>query len=154
MLISKFCPNAFPGTWRSFTIRHGFFNACRLLNLLHTSLSHLPEMIWSLNVEKTSNRVEWDYLYYTLDKCGFGQNFISWINLLYNSPVAQIQKLLFAVAIEPFPIFNTTWTVSGSARLELNIRCLFMQTMSCFISQVPWDPFHAFDIFNTFGVIS
>ena len=70
--------------------------------------------------------MEWDYLFYTLEKIGFGQRFISWVKLLYSSPMASfrtnnvhsiyfplhrsmdqgcpLSPLLFAIAIEPLAI--------------------------------------------------
>lgn len=70
--------------------------------------------------------MEWNYLFYALEKFGFGQEFISWIKLLYSSPVASVRTndthsdyfpllrstrqgcplspLLFAVALEPLAI--------------------------------------------------
>lgn len=67
--------------------------------------------------------MEWNYLFRTLEKFGFGRTFISWIRLLYTSPLAAVRTnndlspffelqrgtrqgcplppLLFAVAMEP-----------------------------------------------------
>lgn len=34
--------------------------------------------------------MEWDYLFAVLEKCGFGDKFVSWICLLYTSPQASV----------------------------------------------------------------
>lgn len=40
--------------------------------------------------EKAFDWVEWDYLFYTLRRFGFGPRFTSWVKTLYNSPVAAV----------------------------------------------------------------
>ncbi len=69
--------------------RYSFYNIRRLLNIIHhPTPSDTPEVLLSLDAEKAFDRVEWDYLFYTLKKFGFGTKFISWIRILYSSPVA------------------------------------------------------------------
>lgn len=107
--------------------RFSFFNVRRLLNILyHPMSSSTPEVLISLDAEKAFDRVEWDYLFHTLEMFGFGANFISWVKLLYKVPLASVHTnnissayfqinrgtrqgcplspLLFAVAIEPLAI--------------------------------------------------
>ncbi len=107
--------------------RHSFFNTRRLLNILFSCPSDLPEIIVSLDAEKAFDRVEWGYLFFILGKFGFDSNFISWIRLLYSSPTASVytngirsppfslqrgtrqgcplSPLLFNLAIEPLAIW-------------------------------------------------
>lgn len=70
--------------------RHSFFNTRRLFNILFSPPSDSPEIILSLDAEKAFDRVEWVYLFFILGKFGFDSNFISWIQLLYSSPVASV----------------------------------------------------------------
>lgn len=90
-----------------------------------THSDNSPDIVISLDAEKAFDRVEWEYLFALL-KFGFGDNFISWVKLLYTSPQASVQTndmrseyftlergtrqgcplspSLFALAIEPLAI--------------------------------------------------
>lgn len=105
-----------------------FSNIRRLFNIIYSSSSHprCPEVLISLDAEKAFDRVEWDFLFSTLKRFGFGTTFISWVSLLYVSPSASVQTntfrskyfslhrgtrqgcplspLLFALSIEPLAI--------------------------------------------------
>lgn len=81
----------------------------------------------SLDAEKAFDREEWKFLFEMMDRFGLGSGFISWVKLLYSSPVASVQTnnvlspsfqlhrstrqgcplspLLFAIAIEPLAIW-------------------------------------------------
>lgn len=79
--------------------RFSFFNRCQLFNIIyHPSQSTTPEVVVSLDAEKAFDRVEWRYLFYILEKFGFGQKFTSWVKLLYTDPVANnVSSELFSV---------------------------------------------------------
>lgn len=47
------------------------------------SETNCPLAILSLDQEKAFDRVDWDFLYATLSKMGFGDSFIRWIKLCY-----------------------------------------------------------------------
>lgn len=99
-------------------------NIRRLLNIISAwSNAVKPEIVLSLDAEQAFDRVEWGYLFKVLEKFGFGKKFITWIRLLYSSPLAGVNTnrqystyfplsrgtrqgcllspLLFALAIEP-----------------------------------------------------
>ena len=120
--------------------RHLFFNIRKLLNIIHTSNSLLPpEAVISLDAEKAFDRVEWPYLFSVLRKFGFGETFVSWIQLLYSNPLASVNTnslhssffrlargtrqgcplsgLLFAIAIQPLSIaLKESQTIQGITR--------------------------------------
>ena len=123
--------------------RHLFFNLRRLFNIAY-SPSRGPqntEILLSLDAEKAFDRVEWDYLFLALSKFGFGPTFISWVKLLYASPLASVytngyrseyfplgrstrqgcplSPLLFALSIEPLAIsLRASDTYTGVFRGE------------------------------------
>lgn len=109
------------------TGRHSYHNSRRLLNIIHTPSSSVPEIVVSLDAEKAFDRVEWSFLYDVMDRFGLGEDFVRWVQLLYSSPLASVRTnnnlsppfslgrgtrqgcplspLLFAIAIEPLAIW-------------------------------------------------
>ena len=70
--------------------QQSFFNTRRLFNIIYSPSTSSPEVVLSLDAEKAFDRVEWGYLFYVLNKFGFSRDFVSWIQLLYTSPVASV----------------------------------------------------------------
>lgn len=103
--------------------RSSFNNLRRLFNVIYSSKTQQDLIILSLDAEKAFDQVERPYLFAVLEKFQLGQDFISWIKLLYKNPTARIltnqtlstqlklcrgtrqgcvlSPLLFALALEP-----------------------------------------------------
>lgn len=66
-------------------------NMRRLLHLMWMNQSNLdPIAALSLDAEKTFNGVEWEFLFVTWDKFGFGPGFVKWVKILYSNPKATV----------------------------------------------------------------
>lgn len=159
--------------------RFSFFNIRRVLNFIYNqSDKDASETVVSLDAEKAFDQVRWDFLFHTLRRFGFGTNFISWIKVLYSSPVAAVQTnnnltkyfqlqrstrqgcplspLLFTLVIEPLAIaLRQRSDIKGICRgeIEHNVS-LYADDMLLFIV----DPSHSLpkilDLLKKFGAIS
>lgn len=117
-------------------------NIRRLFDIIYSShLRSYLEILISLDAEKAFDRVEWDYLFSALSRFGFGSIFISWIRLLYASPISSVQTnklrsdyfmlerstrqgcplspMLFALAIEPLAISSGVFRGEGEHKVSL-----------------------------------
>ena len=104
--------------------RNSYNNIRRLLNIIQLSEQReVDGLVISLDAEKAFDRVEWSYLFFTLDRFGLGDDFVKWVKVLYMEPMAAVlanglrstnfvvqrgsrqgcplSPLLFAVAVEP-----------------------------------------------------
>ena len=71
--------------------RNSSDNLRRLFNLISISQqSKTKTVIASLDAEKAFDKVNWTFLFYTLQQFGFGESFIHWIKTLYTSPKATV----------------------------------------------------------------
>uniref|UniRef100_A0A3Q2ZER1 Reverse transcriptase domain-containing protein n=1 Tax=Kryptolebias marmoratus TaxID=37003 RepID=A0A3Q2ZER1_KRYMA len=72
--------------------RHSTTNTRRLFNLIEYSYSkNIETAVLSLDAEKAFDRVNWNFLFATLGKFGFGNHFINWLKILYNLPRACVR---------------------------------------------------------------
>lgn len=140
--------------------RHSFFNIRQLLNILYgPSPPGTPVVVLSVDAEKAFDRVEWCYLFNTLERFGFGRKLISWIKLLYTSPLAAVRTnnnlsayfelqrstrqgcplspLLFAVAMEPLALaLRQRADIKGIQRAGLEHKVsLYADDMLLYLSQ-------------------
>ena len=102
-------------------------NIRRLVDIMWASQDDDPDSAplaaISLDAEKAFDRLEWRYLFSTLECFGFSKKFIDWIRLIYTRPIASVltngiisspfqlgrgtrqgdpaSPLLFAIALEP-----------------------------------------------------
>ena len=139
--------------------RQLFFNVLTLLNIIYSKTTTTPpKVVISVDAEKAFDRVEWDYLFTVLKKFGLGNVFISWIRLLYTSPLASISTngnqssfftlscgtrqgcplspLLFTLAIEPLSIFlRSSTTFTGISHLGTEFKLsLYADDLLLYIS--------------------
>ncbi len=58
-----------------------------LFNILYSQGSlQLPEVLFSLDVQKAFDHIEYEYCFKALRNCGFGSSFCTWISILYTHP--------------------------------------------------------------------
>ena len=159
--------------------RHSFSNLRRLFNTIYNvSTSKTQEALISLDAEKAFDRVEWNYLFFTLEKFGFGNQFISWVKLLYASPQASIRTndvqsdyfhlhrstrqgcplspLLFAIAIEPLAIkLHSHPNISGILRNNMELKVsLYADDLLLYVSDLPISVPAVLTTLKAFGQIS
>ena len=154
-------------------------NIRRLLNIVMSkSNSQEAEMVISMDAEKAFDRVEWGYLFSVLNKFGFGQRYISWIQLLYSAPTASVttnstqskffplqrgcrqgcplSPLLFAIAIEPLSIvLRNSPAFTGIYRDGVEHRVsLYADDLLLYVSNPTASINSILDVLQTFGSFS
>ena len=159
--------------------RHSFFNIRRLFNIMYAPPSPTcSEAVVSLDAEKAFDRVEWEYLFYTLRKFGFCEKFISWVRLLYTLPSASVRTnsinseyfslqrgtrqgcplspLLFAITIEPLSIaLRSHPQISGILRGEVEQKvALYADDLLLFLSNLSLSLPNVLSTLEDFGIIS
>ena len=68
-------------------------NVRTIIDLLeYTALKQNPGLMLFLDFEKAFDTVSWKFLFKTLKHFNFGDNFINWISILYNKPLACVSN--------------------------------------------------------------
>ncbi len=91
--------------------RHSSENTRRLFNLINfyknnTSPKKPPFINATLDAEKTFDRVDWSFLFISLNHFGFQSYFTNWIKTLYNSPTASV--ITNGIISRPFQLLRGT----------------------------------------------
>lgn len=158
--------------------RRSFFGIRRLLNVLYTPSLTDSECLLSMDAEKAFDRVEWGYLFETLQRFGFGNTFISWVKLLYACPSAMVltnnhyselfrlhrgtrqgcplSPLLFVLAIEPLAIaIRNNPSIHGIERCGMEHKVsLYADDLLLFVSEAESTITHILKLLAEFGKIS
>ena len=87
---------------------------------------HIPAAILSLDQEKAFDRVDWSFLFATLEKMGFGPSFIRWVRLLYS-------KARCSILVNGYssPVFYPTRGVRQGCPLSPLLYVLTMEVLAC-----------------------
>lgn len=153
-------------------------NLRRIFNVIYQRNNAEPEVLISLDAQKAFDRVEYNFLFTTLQKFGFGPVFRFWISILYAKPQASIRTnkimssyfslsrgarqgcplspLLFNIAIEPLAVMlRKTAQLTGIQRGgESHKLCLYADDLLLFLSN-PEDTIPlALSSINKFGQVS
>ena len=87
---------------------------------------HIPAAILSLDQENAFDRVDWSFLFATLDKMGFGPSFIRWVRLLYSRARCSILVNGYSS-----PVFYPTRGVRQGCPLSPLLYVLTMEVLAC-----------------------
>ena len=159
--------------------RHSFSNVRKLMNIIYSPSSpNTPEAAISMDSEKAFDRVELGYLFTVLKEFGFGEAFISWVQLLYAAPRASVctndqrseyfpltrgtrqgcplSPLLFAISIEPLSIaLRTSQLLRGVVREGTEFRVsLYADDLLLYLSDPVSAIPHVLSILHDFGAFS
>ncbi len=86
--------------------RQGLHNLRRVLNILHEKSNICDNALLSLDAEKAFDRIEWQFLFKTMERMGFGEKFMKWVRILYANPSAEI--LTNGTVSTPFRLYRGT----------------------------------------------
>lgn len=158
--------------------RRSFFNIRRLFNIMYSPCQGVSECLLCMDAEKAFDRVEWNYLFETLARFGFGKTFISWIKLLYSGPSAMVltnnvyskpfalhrgtrqgcplSPLLFVLAIEPLALaIRSKSSIPGIVRGGIEHKVsLYADDLLLYMSSAETAIPSALNLLEQFGKIS
>lgn len=90
----------------------------------------LPCIVASLDAEKAFDKVNWPFLFTTLEKFGLGEYYCNWIKLLYKSPSASV--VTNGLTSKPFQLLQGT---RQGSPLSPQLFALYIQPLAALILQ-------------------
>lgn len=68
-------------------------NTIRVLSLIHhTHVSSVPNLLLSVDAEKSFDRVNWDFITLTMKHIGLGPRMEVWLDSLYSRPTSSVSS--------------------------------------------------------------
>lgn len=159
--------------------RYSFHNVRRLMNIVHGSRGKNDKIaILGLDAYKAFDSVEWSYILSTIKEFGLGQQFSSWVEMLYLCPSASVltnnnrspsfllhrgtcqgcplSPLLFAIAMEPLAISirnhpHISPVTMGGVKHQIS---LYADDVLLFLSEPERSLPFLFDLIREFGTLS
>ncbi len=154
-------------------------NMRKLFHIMHyANLTTEPTTAVSWDAMKASERIEWSYLFETLNRFGFGPNFFSHISVICSEPKAKIitnniisepfelrrgapqgcplSPVLFVLSLEPLAILireNDHFKGIKALKTEMKIS-LFADDILITVVDLPTSVKYSLDKINEFGFIS
>ena len=69
------------------------FSARTILDIFeYCENSNDPQILLFCDFEKAFDSVEWNFLFKTLEKFNFGENFMRWVKILYTDPIFRVKN--------------------------------------------------------------
>ena len=96
----------------------------------HSHNNKLKTIILLLDAQKAFDRVNWNVLFATLQRFGFGKSFINWIRAVYTSPTATITTN--GLISQQFTLHNST---RQGCPLYSSLFAIFIESLGASIRQ-------------------
>ena len=74
----------------------GFFNICKSINVIHyiNKLKDKNHMIISIDVEKSFDKIQYQFMIKTLQKAGTEGKYLNIIKAIYDKPMANLSSMV------------------------------------------------------------
>lgn len=154
-------------------------NIRRLFHIIHVASNlQSPCAVMSVDAEKAFDRLEWPYLWYTMNNMGFSDTFMNMLKILYYNPTAMVltgnqcspqfpiargtrqgcpaSALLFAISLEPLAQKIRLSEAVKPIRISNTYHkiSLYADDLLIYMDQVPTTLPAVLDLFTKFSAIS